>query len=152
MARRSWPVQCRYVSWSDEGIVTRGMVDGLPALAWGWAARERLATRRQLRALGLRPGGAEPAAVLMFQHVRPNRRRIEYARLYLIARAVPKRQATPAQLAAIGKALAARRTCTRCQQVQGYYLSTISRMCGPCEDHTDYWRQHAAEHGWRWAA
>ena len=152
MGRRRWPVVCQWVSWSDSGLVTRGTVEGLPALSWGWAARDKLATRRQLRALGLRPGGQEPVAVLMFQHAKPNRRRIEYARLYLIERAVPKREATPAQRAAIAKALTARRTCTQCGQVQDYYLSTISRMCGPCADRTDFWRHRAAEHGWEWAA
>jgi hypothetical protein len=151
MGRRRWPVVCRFVSWSETGLITRGEVDGLPALSWGWAARNRLATRRQLRALGLRPGGQEPVAVLMFQHTRPGRR-IEYARLYLIDRALPKREATPAQLAAVAKALAARRTCTRCGQVRDYYLSTVSRMCGPCEDRTDFWRRHASEHGWDWGA
>lgn len=86
--------------------------------------------------------------MLMFQHARLRGRRVEYARLYLIDRAVPKREATAAQRGAIAKALAARRTCSRCGGVQDYYLSTVSRLCGPCEDRTDFWQQRAAGYGW----
>ena len=123
---------------------------GLPLLTWGWAPRRVLATVRQLRAQGLRPGGAEPVAVLQFRHQLPARS-TDWAWLYLIERAVPKRTASPAQLVAIDAALRARRTCTGpCGQLQDHYLSTTSRMCAPCEDVTGFWPRYAAEHGYRW--
>lgn len=151
MGARTWKRDLRPVAWSDEPIVTCGQVYGLPAIPWGWANPDLLATRRQLRDMGLRPDGQSPAAVLAFQHATPGRS-VEYADLYLITRAVPKRTATPAQRAAIGKALTARRTCQRCRHEQDYYLSTISRLCVPCEDLTNFWPARAAEHGWSWAA
>lgn len=139
-----------YVMQDVEGlghVMTRGTWQGFPLLTWGWASRQVLATPRQLRAQGLRPGGADPVAILTFQHRLPARSR-DWARLYLIERAVPKGTAGPERVAA---ALRARRTCTGpCGLEQSYYLSTISRMCWSCETTTDFWAQHAAEHGYRW--
>lgn len=140
------------VPWADGPVLTRGTVAGLPALTWGQAARYPLATRRQLRNARLAPGGREPVAVLVFAHRRPNRRRVERAWLYLTTTAVPKRTASPAQLVAIEQALAARRTCELCGREQTYYLSTLSRLCRPCEDVTDFWRTHAESRGWGWPA
>lgn len=151
MGLRKRPCSWVRYPWCAESLLVRGTVDGLPALGWGSANPRVLATRRQLRAQGLRPGG-DPVAVLEFGHQRPNRRRLEHANLYLIAQALPKRIPTPAQEAAIGKALAARRTCRKCGQVQGHYLSTVSRLCVPCEEATDFWRDRATDHGWGWAA
>lgn len=37
---------------------------GLPEYDWGTAPTEQLATRRQLRAARLRPGGHDPVAIL----------------------------------------------------------------------------------------
>lgn len=142
-----------YVSQHVDGLgmtPTRGTHDGYPVLTWGWADRRVLATIRQLRAAGLRPGGQDAVAVLLFQHRRPARS-TDFARLYLIEQALPKRTATPAQRAAIATALRARRTCKGpCGQLQDYYLSTTSRMCGPCETGTQFWERHAAEHGHSW--
>ncbi|MPZ64554.1 MAG: hypothetical protein GEU83_03215 [Pseudonocardiaceae bacterium] len=114
-------------------------MNGLPALAWGRADRGELATVRQLRELGLRPAGAQPVAVLVFGHRQPDglRPAIEYASLYRIAEAAPKRTATPAQRQAIEKALAARRTCRDCGQEQDYYLPTSERRCWPCSEAAD---------------
>jgi hypothetical protein len=141
------------VSWQTiEGVgnvATRGTFDGLPVLAWGWAPRELLATMRQLRKMGLRPGGADPVAALRFQHRKPAKAN-DFALLYLITRAVPKRTATARQHVAIESALRARRTCRECRRVQDFYLSTISRMCSSCEDRTDFWAQYAADHGYTW--
>ena len=67
-------------------------------------------TIRQLRARGLRPGGQPVTAQILWNH--HGTRRVAY--LYRADLALPKRQATPAQLAAISKALAARRTCPAC--------------------------------------
>jgi hypothetical protein len=82
-----------------------------------------LATRRQLRTLGLRPGGQPIAAQILW------RKGKRVAHLYRVDLARPKRTATPAQLAAIAKALTARRTCPTCGQVQPYY---IPRRYGEC--------------------
>jgi hypothetical protein len=131
-------------------VWTRGTWDGLPVLTWGWADRRVLATRRQLRAMELAPGGHDPVAALVFGHRRPGRR-CEYARLWLIARAVPKRTPTTAQLRAVRAALIARRTCTGpCGQVQPRCVSTTSRMCPACETTTNFWPRYAAEHGYTW--
>lgn len=150
MASRTCVLQS--VPWSEDPVPTCGTVDGLPAIPWGWADTDTLATTRQLRTRGLRPGGRSPVAVLVFAHRQPQRRKAEAANLYLIADAAPKRTATPAQREAIAKALRARRTCQLCAREQDYYLSTISRLCVPCEDVTGFWPARAAEHGWSWAA
>ncbi|TDC43622.1 RRQRL motif-containing zinc-binding protein [Micromonospora sp. KC213] len=84
-----------------------------------------LATRRQLRAAGLRPGGHDPVAQILW------RRGKRVAYLYRLDLAAPKRTATPAQRAAIDKALRARRTCAVCGLVQPYY---IPRRYGCCLD------------------
>ena len=85
------------------------------------------ATARQLRALGLRPAGQPVAAQVLWRGVGGTR----VAYLYLVALARPKRVATAAQLVAIGKALRARRTCSTCGLVRGYY---IPRSLGECLD------------------
>src|SRR5690348_6472389 len=80
---------------------------GLPTYPYHWAPKH-LFTVRQLRARGLRPAGQSPAAQILW------RRGVRVAYLYRADLALPKRQATPAQLAAVSKALAARRTCPAC--------------------------------------
>jgi hypothetical protein len=99
---------------------------GLPTFPFHWAPTE-LATLRQLRAAGLRPGGQPIAAQILWHHKK--QRRVAY--LYPIAGAKAKRTATPAQRTAIAKALLARRTCPTCQQVKDYY---IPRRHGECLD------------------
>src|SRR5216117_3198982 len=78
---------------------------GLPTYPWRWAPNGLL-TIRQLRTKGLRPGGQHIAAQILWRHRR--QRRVAY--LYRENHSMPKRQATAAQLVAIGKALQARRT------------------------------------------
>ncbi|RLP93613.1 RRQRL motif-containing zinc-binding protein [Micromonospora sp. CV4] len=90
-------------------------------------APDGLATLRQLRAAGLRPGGHDPVAQIYWRH-RTNRR---VAYLYRADLAKAKRTATPAQREAITKALLARRTCRTCGQVKPYY---IPRRYGCCLD------------------
>src|SRR5215831_9205420 len=75
---------------------------GIPTYPYHWAPRGLLTTR-QLRARGLRPGGQDIVAQILWRHGK----RVAY--LYREDLALPKRQATPAQLAAIGCALQARR-------------------------------------------
>ncbi|MGW1224212.1 RRQRL motif-containing zinc-binding protein [Streptomyces sp. NPDC002530] len=111
----------------------------LPVYRWRLAP-EGLATRRQLRALGLRPGGQDVAAQLE----RPRRRREPLvAYLYRIDRARPVRPMTPARRAALAAAMAARRTCPVCRQDRGYCIPRSLGMCVPCQDNPT--SVHAAE-------
>jgi hypothetical protein len=84
-----------------------------------------LATRRQLRQLGLRPGGQDIAGQILW------RRGKRVAYLYRIDLAKPKREASAAQRAALDRALLARRVCSTCTQVKPYY---IPRRYGECLD------------------
>ena len=79
-----------------------GTRHGLPTYPYRWAP-EGLLTIRQLRAQGLRPGGQTVAAQILW------RRGLRVAYLYRADLALPRRQATPAQLSAIPKALRSRR-------------------------------------------
>ena len=97
---------------------------GLPTYPYHWAPKGLL-TVRQLRAQGLRPGGQQPAAQIIWR----KGKRVAY--LYQTALALPKRTATPAQLAAIAAALRARRTCPACGQEKTY---CIPRSRGECND------------------
>lgn len=78
---------------------------GIPTYYWG-TAPQGLATRRQLREMGLRPNGQDVAA----QAVRPRRggREPLAAYLYRVEAAAPKRTPSPAQLAAVARATRAR--------------------------------------------
>jgi hypothetical protein len=97
-------------------------------------APDGLATARQLRAQGLRPGGQEVCAQILWRH----RKHTRVAYLYRLDLAKPKRHATPAQLAAIAKALRARRICPTCGTEKPYY---IPRSTGECLDCTARWAQ-----------
>ncbi|PAM97535.1 hypothetical protein CJI59_33880 [Streptomyces sp. Alain-F2R5] len=100
----------------------------IPVYRWRLAP-DGLATRRQLRALGLRPGGQDAAA----QVERPRRHRKPLvAYLYLIERAKPIRPMTPAKRAALAKANAARRICPECRRDAGYVIPPSLGMCTPC--------------------
>ncbi|MGW4292786.1 RRQRL motif-containing zinc-binding protein [Micromonospora chersina] len=103
-----------------------GAEAGFPTFPFRMAP-DGLATRRQLRAAGLRPGGHDPVAQILWRRGK----RIAY--LYRLDLAAPKRTATPAQREAIAKALRARRTCRHCEQVKPYY---IPRRTGSCLDCT----------------
>ncbi|WP_406722634.1 hypothetical protein OG968_18475 [Streptomyces althioticus] len=100
----------------------------VPVYRWRLAP-DGLAMRRQLRALGLRPGGQDVAAQLE----RPRRRREPLvAYLYLIEQAKPIRPMTPAKRAALAKANAARRICPECRRDAGYVIPPSLGMCTPC--------------------
>jgi hypothetical protein len=103
---------------------TGGHHGGVPTFPYRMAPTG-LATRRQLRQLGLRPGGQEIAGQILW------RRGKRVAYLYRIDLAKPKRDASPAQRAAIDRALMARRRCSTCTQVKPYY---IPRRYGECLD------------------
>jgi hypothetical protein len=98
---------------------------GFPTYPWG-TAPVGLATRRQLAMAGLRPGGQPVCAQVMW--------RTGIAYLYRADLAKPKRTATAAQLAALGKALAARRRCPECGRDAGYVIPRCLGMCVPCHD------------------
>jgi hypothetical protein len=99
---------------------------GLPTYPYRWAPKHLL-TIRQLRAIGLRPGGQQPAAQILW------RRGHRVAYLYDIALALPKREATSAQLTAITAALRARRICPVCGQEKSYYIPRSTGQCNDCD-------------------
>ncbi|MFC8222007.1 RRQRL motif-containing zinc-binding protein [Streptomyces sp. NPDC057362] len=100
----------------------------LPVYRWRLAP-DGYATRRQLRAAGLRPGGQEVAAQLE----RPRRRRGPLvAYLYRVDRAKPVRPMTPGRWAALAKANAARRTCPECRRDAGYVIPPSLGTCTTC--------------------
>lgn len=102
----------------------------LPVFRWRLAP-DGYATRRQLRALGLRPGGQDVAAQLE----RPRRRRGPLvAYLYRVDLAVPVRPMTPARRAALAAANRARRVCPVCRRDAGYVIPTSLGACVPCAD------------------
>ena len=114
----------RAAYWDPEG--TRY---GLPTFWWG-GAPAAYATRRQLRARGLRPGGQPIAAQILWRGVGGTRA----AYLYRLDLARPKRTATAAQLEAVRAALRARRTCPTCEQVRPYYIPRSFGECLDCRD------------------
>ncbi|MFJ5806713.1 RRQRL motif-containing zinc-binding protein [Streptomyces sp. NPDC093093] len=100
----------------------------LPVYRWHLAP-DGLATRRQLRAVGLRPGGQDVVAQLE----RPRRRRGPLvAYLYLVELAKPVRPMTARRAAALAKANAARRHCPACRRDAGYVIPTSLGTCVPC--------------------
>jgi hypothetical protein len=102
---------------------------GIPTFPYHFAPGG-LATRRQLRAQGLRPGGQQIKAQILWRH--RHARRVAY--LYDLTQAKPKREATPAQRAAIAKALAARRTCPTCGQDTGFCIPRSLGECWQCAE------------------
>ncbi|MFK0135288.1 RRQRL motif-containing zinc-binding protein [Streptomyces rubiginosohelvolus] len=103
-------------------------MSSLPTYRWHLAP-DGLATRRQLRALGLRPGGQDVVAELR----RPRRRRPPLvAYLYRIDRAKPVRPMTPGRAAALAAAMTARRTCPACRTDAEYCIPRSLGMCVAC--------------------
>jgi len=85
---------------------------GMPTwpLKWG-PPKSEFATRRQLRAMGLRPGGGQVCGQLVWRSRKGEER---YAWLYRVDLAKPVRPMTPARAAALDRAMAARQTCPKC--------------------------------------
>ncbi|MFD7978811.1 RRQRL motif-containing zinc-binding protein [Streptomyces sp. NPDC059071] len=103
-------------------------MSGIPTYPWRLAP-EGLATYRQLRARGLRPGGQDVVAQLE----RPRRRRGPLvAYLYRVDLAKPVRPMTPAKRAALERANAARRVCPQCGRDAGYRIPPSLGKCTPC--------------------
>lgn len=111
--------------WDPDGIKF-----GVPTYPWRLAP-DGLATRAQLRARGLRPGGQEIAAQILWRS-RRTRGGIRAAYLYRIDRAKPVRPMTVAKRAALAKANAARRICPNCRKDAGYRIPPTVGMCVPC--------------------
>jgi hypothetical protein len=104
---------------------TAWMQDGLPT--WRWrAAPPGLLTRRQMRDHDLAPGRAEPVGQIVCRRGR------RYGLLYDPADLAAKRVATPAQLRAVARALAARRRCPSCRRDVGYCVPTSLGQCIDC--------------------
>ncbi|MFJ9104831.1 RRQRL motif-containing zinc-binding protein [Streptomyces sp. NPDC102405] len=101
---------------------------GIPTWPWRYAP-DGLATRRQLRARGLRPGGQPIAGQIL---------RLRYRRgplvayLYRLDKAKPVRPMTPAKRRALACAMRARRTCPQCRTDAGYVIPSSLGVCVPC--------------------
>ncbi|MEU4617477.1 RRQRL motif-containing zinc-binding protein [Streptomyces umbrinus] len=101
---------------------------GIPTYPWR-CAPDDLATRRQLRIRGLRPGGQNIAAQLL----RPRRRREPLAAyLYRVDLARPVRPMTPGRWRAHAAMMHARRRCPGCGRDAGYVIPPTLGMCVTC--------------------
>ncbi|WP_228978408.1 RRQRL motif-containing zinc-binding protein [Streptomyces sp. DH12] len=96
----------------------------LPVYRWKQAGHENLATRRQLREMGLRRGGQEPVARI---ECRGGKR---FAWLYRVDLAKPKFAMTLAKEAALDKAMAKRQTCGICGR--RYFHCIPLKTLGSC--------------------
>ncbi|WP_443055446.1 RRQRL motif-containing zinc-binding protein [Streptomyces sp. NBC_00704] len=88
-----------------------------------------LATRRQLRARGLRPGGQQVAAQVLWRYPRG----IAAAYLYRIDLAKPVRPMTAGRWRAHEAMMRRRRTCPVCRRDVGYVIRTSIGTCEPCD-------------------
>jgi len=109
----------------------RGFLDGLPVFGYG-EAPATLLTRSQLREAGLRPGGQDPVALLVFRHFKPYARET-VAELFSVELAAPVRGTAVQRRAWVQAALRARRICRTCGEDVGYYVPTSTRQCWTCE-------------------
>ena len=103
---------------------------GIPTYPWRFAP-DGYATRRQLRARGLRPGG-QPIAAQVMRRCRGRKAGVLVAYLYRIDRAKPVRPMTRAKRAALAKAMTARRLCPACRTDAGYVIPSSLGMCVTC--------------------
>ncbi|MGW2558830.1 RRQRL motif-containing zinc-binding protein [Streptomyces sp. NPDC001514] len=94
-------------------------------------APDGYATRRQLRAPGLRFGGQPVAAQLMRRSPR-RKSGVMVAHLYRIDRAKPVRPMTSRKWGALALAMLARRTCPQRRRDAGYVIPTSLGACVTC--------------------
>ena len=109
--------------------------DANPPLYPWRAAPDGLATRAQLRAMGLRPGRQGVQALVVWNSRRGGRPRVDglrYAELFDVTRARPRITVTSARAAALAAALAARMTCPACGVNRGYVPSARLGKCNVC--------------------
>ena len=110
---------------------------GLPTYPYRLAP-DGLRTKRQLRKKGLRPGGQDIAAQILWWHGggrgrsghAGRSRRVAY--LYDEAQAKPVRPMTPAKWGAVASALVARKTCPSCGRVMPYCIPKSIGECNEC--------------------
>ncbi|MEU9076644.1 RRQRL motif-containing zinc-binding protein [Kitasatospora sp. NPDC048538] len=105
---------------------------GTPTYPWRMAPASLL-TRRQLRARGLRPGGQDVAAQIMWRS-RRSKSGVRVAYLYRLTLAAPVRPMTPGRWRALAAANTARRTCPVCGTDAGYVLPAHLGTCLPCAE------------------
>ncbi|WP_406269870.1 hypothetical protein OHT93_17320 [Streptomyces sp. NBC_00191] len=103
---------------------------GIPTYPWRYAPKG-YATRRQLRARGLRPGG-QPVAAQVMRRSRGRKSGVLVAHLYRIDRAKPVRPMTSRKWGALALAMLARRTCPKCRTDAGYCIPRSLGMCVTC--------------------
>ncbi|WP_138899238.1 RRQRL motif-containing zinc-binding protein [Streptomyces chryseus] len=100
-------------------------------------APEGLATRRQLRARGLRPAGQPVVAQILWFGRRPlgsRERLVRVAYLYRLDLARPVRPMTPGLWRAHHAMMRARRTCPVCTIHYPYVMPTSLGCCPACAD------------------
>ncbi|MEV5971997.1 RRQRL motif-containing zinc-binding protein [Streptomyces sp. NPDC051921] len=102
-----------------------GATFGIPTYPWRYAP-DGYATRRQLRARGLRPGG-QPVAAQVMRRSRGRKSGVLVGYLYRIDLAKPVRPMTSRKWGAL-----ARRTCPQCRTDVGYVIPTSLGTCVPC--------------------
>ncbi|WP_149180843.1 RRQRL motif-containing zinc-binding protein [Streptomyces sp. TRM49041] len=107
-----------------------GATWGIPTYPWKLAP-DGYATRRQLRAQGLRPGG-QPVAAQVVRRSRHRRDGMLVAYLYRVDRAQPVRPMTARKWGALALAMLARRTCPQCRRDAGYVIPASLGACVPC--------------------
>ncbi|MDT0480333.1 MULTISPECIES: RRQRL motif-containing zinc-binding protein [Streptomyces] len=102
---------------------------GVPTYPWRMSPHG-YATRRQLRAKGLRPGGQPIAAQVMVTNRKTGTPRVAF--LYREDLAKPVRPMSSRKWGALALAMLARRTCPRCRLDVGYCIPTSHGICGLC--------------------
>ncbi|MEV0309348.1 RRQRL motif-containing zinc-binding protein [Nonomuraea fuscirosea] len=103
----------------------------IPTFPWRMAP-PHLLTLRQLTAEGLRPGGQDVQAQILWRSRRHGASGVRASYLYDIRLALPKRPMTPAKWTALAKANAARRRCPSCGLDAGFVLSRYADTCTTC--------------------
>lgn len=106
----------------------------IPTYRWR-CVPEGLATRRQLRKAGLRPGGQPVVAQIRWRSRKSRTPR--FAFLYREELALPVRPMTPGKVAALAAANRARRICPDCRRDVGYVIPRQYGCCIPCSGSYD---------------
>lgn len=101
-------------------------LEKLKQYEWWDSVPPNLKTKTQLAALKLRPIGP-PVAYVEWRR----KQRIYY--LYEMEQTRPSRAPSEAQLAALEKALVARKTCQQCKEVKSYVLYRAGEPCERCQ-------------------
>jgi len=123
--------------WDGRQVLAR-REDGLPTFSFH-GAPSGLATKRQLRAVGMRPGGHGPVAQLKWKRGR------RWAALYRLDLAAPVRPMTAARWSAHEAAMRARRFCQAHQGYVDHCVRGPRKQCGTCfaNDTTEFERSAA---------